>query len=194
MFHNQSSYVSFTRFCVALAMSKRRKRLKGTFKHIQRELHVTRGEIIPFLHLEEKTWTLLFDCVPNDHKEEIINKRLGQGFRKIEQMILVVEEEEKRTRRHMRARKPEDKRTLERTDLDLVPGLVYDLEIGGDLQICDDDVGKFFTGLHYHERLSDNYRKFAVKPRDYMEDEAGAKTLTGILKVLFKNLLTDGSA
>ena len=45
--------VSF-RFCIALAKPSRRKRLKEAFKHIDREQRVKRGDVIPFLHLQEK--------------------------------------------------------------------------------------------------------------------------------------------
>ena len=46
------------RFCIALAKPSRRKRLKEAFKHIDREQRVKRGDVVPFIHLQEKVSSL----------------------------------------------------------------------------------------------------------------------------------------
>ena len=49
-----SSVNVYFRFCIALAKPSRRKRLKEAFKHIDREQRVKRGDVLPFIHLQEK--------------------------------------------------------------------------------------------------------------------------------------------
>ncbi len=144
-----------------------------------------RGDIVPFIHISDKSWTLWFDCVPTGQIEEIVNKRLSQGFRRIEQTQVIEEDPDdskpmfrSRTWRS-RQKQTDEKKKSERTDLALVEGKMYQIEIGGDVIVCDDDLGRHNLGLQFHDKLPDNYRRFAVEPHPPEE----GKMCTGIIKV-----------
>ena len=55
-----------------MARPQRKKRLKEAFASIAAEEKVIRGEILPFIYLAEKCWTLWFDIVPNNRRDETI--------------------------------------------------------------------------------------------------------------------------
>ena len=70
-----------------------------------------------------------------------------------------------------RSRPANEEQKTERNDLDLVNGEKLELDVGGDLRVCEDDSGKGFMGIHYHERLPENYRKFLVEPTKPQKDD-----------------------
>ena len=90
------------------------------------------------IHNDFQIWTLWFDIVPNSAREDTINKRLQQGFRRITQPEIVPAEEPDNPnkvviRRNWRNRKQmQQEEKKERTDLDLVNGSQFDLEISGE--------------------------------------------------------------
>ena len=120
---------------------------------------------------------------------QTIAKRVGQGFRKIDQMLFLnyqsqQEQKQPSPKKSWRTRnKPspehEINKKVERYDLDLMEGKIFDLEIGGDIRIAADDPGSTYTGLQFHERLAESYRRFIVEPHPIGQ----GKTLTGIIKV-----------
>ena len=73
--------------------------------------------------------------------------------------------------------KVEDKKA-ERQDLDLVNAVPYFVDVGGDVNISEEEMGKAYLGLHFHDSLPENYRKFIVEPKQIPE----GKILTGILR------------
>ena len=182
-----TSYIFFRcefdfRYCVALANPQRRKRLKEAFKHIEHENRVSRGHLVAFLHVQEKAWTLWVECAPNDRQEQTVEKRLKQGFRRVTlSETPKVEDEKPAFRRSWRSRanKPKEEQEPKRTDLDLVNGDMFDLEVSGDLRVAEEDTGKHFMGLHFHERLPENYRKFLIEPITIQEGEY--ESVSGVL-------------
>lgn len=156
----------YYRYCVALARPHRKKRLKEAINHIEHENKVVRGEILSFIHIQEKTWTLWFECVRNEKITEVLDKRQDQGFRRIRVTEKPVEPEAEGGgfHRSWRSRPKPKEEKVERTDLDLINGGKFDLEVGGGVKISEEDSGKAFMGIHYHEILPENYRKFLVEP------------------------------
>ena len=89
------------------------------------------------------------------------------------------------TRKSWRSRKqaPQEKKT-ERPHLDLIPGRSLEIEVSGDVTVCDDDTGGAFLGLSYNQRLPENYRRFFVEPRE--EDEA--RLATAFIKLYVEDM------
>ena len=146
---------------------------------------MTRGEIVPFIHIQERLWTLWFDIVPWSRIGPTIDKRMEQGFRRITKMYLpqIQDAEESRpimSRRSWRSKlaKQEEEKLPERDDLDLANGGYFELEIGGDIRVSDDDPGRSNLELRFNDRLPDNYRRFFVEPVQQNE----GRILTGFLK------------
>ena len=85
-------------------------------------------------------WTLWFDVVPNSTREDTINRRLQQGFRRITQpeAVPVTEPDNPNKvviRRNWRNKRQTQEEKKERTDLDLVNGSQFDLEISGEIYL-----------------------------------------------------------
>ncbi len=115
--------------------------------------------------------------------EDTVNKRLEQGFRRITLREVVPEPEDPNRiiiRRNWRSkrvpREPEEKLDQNR-DLDLNNGSQFDLELSGDLAVTFDDPSQGFMGLHFHDLLKENYRKFQVQPasQDLVEKHHSAR-------------------
>ncbi len=68
-------------------------------------------------------------------------------------------------RRNLRRAQPKQPEKVERHDIDLYSGGSVDLDLSGDVTILDEDLGRQFMGLHFHDMLRENYRKFQVQPK-----------------------------
>ena len=165
----------FCRFCIALAAPQRKRRLPQTFTRLSSEHHLIRGEILAFIHIQEKTWTLWFDIVPSGAIDSCISDRLQQGFhpiRKIETTIIKDEKETFSSRRGGRKDRFKTTTTEEkkvRTDLDISDTTVYELVISGDINIMSDDPSYGNMDVHFCSLLRDSYRKFSVQPDELDE-------------------------
>ena len=165
--HNDFSLCS--RYCVALCRPQRRKRMKETFRHIHEEELVVRGEILVFVHVAEKLWTMCVEMAPSGHTPRVVETRERQGYRHIAKSFApppVVESTTSFSSRRVfrQQQRVEPPKKVERTDLNLVSGRVFELQLTGDVQIGSDDPGRFNTGLRYEERLAKNYRHFIIEP------------------------------
>ena len=144
-----------------------------------------RGEILPFIFIQEKEWTLWFECVPLGKVDATIAKREKDGFRSVGQSTLpltILKEAEDKTpsRRNWRTKSKlvDTSKSDNKKDLDLVSGMAIELEIGGDLAVCEDDSSRNYLYLHFHEKLQENYRKFLVEPKPI----TAQSIVTGMMK------------
>ena len=126
-----------------------------------------RGEILVFVHVAEKLWTMCVEMAPSGHTPRVVETRERQGYRHIAKTFAPPPVESTTSfssRRVYRQAKPEPPKKVERTDLDLVSGRVFELQLTGDVQIASDDPGRFNTGIRFEERLEKNYRHFIIEP------------------------------
>ena len=169
---NDLMMIPFYRYCIAVIKATKKRKLLDLMQNLEKGNDTLRGQIIPFIHIQEKYWLLWFDCVRNEEETAIITKRQNEGFRRIYKNDLIIETEPEDdkpviTRRSWRSRQKQEAKKPEmiRADLDISDGCSFDLDIGGDLLISDEDTGRDFTGLHFFEHLPGNYRKFVVQPK-----------------------------
>ena len=134
---------------------------------------------------QDRLWTLWFDVVPTSRIGPTIDKRLQQGFRQIKKMYLpdlpTEEPEDKpliRKSWRSKSARPEAEKLPDRDDLDLINDGFFELEIGGDVRLCDEDTGRNNLELKYMDRSPENYRRFFVEPLQINE----GSILTGFLK------------
>ncbi|ELT97503.1 hypothetical protein CAPTEDRAFT_221462 [Capitella teleta] len=161
-----------TKYCVALAKPGRRKRLKEAFKHLEAENCVVRGDVVAFLHLQEKLWTLWMECIPIERLAAVTEKRLKQGFVKVRVTEDYLQQEDaskpvfRQTWRSRRKQPVEtEEKKVKRKDLDFVNGKVFNVDVSGDVVVCNEDSQRSSVDLQYHERLPENFRRFNVEPK-----------------------------
>lgn len=167
---------------MALAKPQRIKRLREAFKHMNDDSNVTRGELLPFIHLQEKLWTLWFECIPTERKEAIMTKRRSQGFVACTKVDLVDEDDDDvpSFRKHWKSRQKQGPKKPQRNDMDLKNGQSFELHISGDVMISEEDPGTKNSMLYFLDRLPENYRKFLIEPT--VKEEG--KSAIGNLKAL----------
>ena len=149
---------------MALAAPQRRKRLVNTFRFIHKEDQSIRGQVLPFVHIQEKLWTLFVEVTPNDKVDEVIARRQEEGFQLAERVEVIPEViEDKLPPRLHKTKPPEPK--PERADLDLTQGRVFNIELTGDILLNTETNPNVHKGLYYHHLLDENYRKFFIEPK-----------------------------
>ncbi len=179
----------FFSYCVALATPNRKRRLLECFAHMEREKSAIRGEILPFIHIQEKTWTLWIECVPNERVNKVLDKRQKEGFLRIRKTDLPIMTDTPKKVEPVAIRKTSKSRpspkvvvegAKERVGIDLVSGSAFDIEICGDIKLSEEDPGHVNLRLQYHSRVPENYRRFIVEPVP-MEDDF-SRVCTGFIK------------
>lgn len=170
---------------MALAKPERRRRMPNIFKLLQDDGDTKRGQIVSFLHIQEKLWTMWIECVPNESLDKCIKKREGQGFRKVESVPIpeVIPENRPFRRQSRQSNKQKvDQQKPKRDDVDLIEGMLFQLDLNGEITMCSDDASGSYKQIHYHSKLDENYRRFFVQP--IQPDEEGKyKSLNSVLNV-----------
>ncbi len=93
-------------------------------------------------------------------------------------------------RRNLRRAQPKQPEKVERQDIDLYSGGSVDLDLSGDISVVDEDMGRQYMGLHFHDMLRENYRKFQVQPKpNLVEEKRPAKAIIRI----FQNRESEGT-
>ena len=158
---------------MALARPQRIRRLKEAFKHMTDDSCTTRGQLLSFIHIQEKLWTLWFECVPTERMEAVVTKRRSQGFIQCKKTEIVEEEDDDKPafRKNWRLRSKPGPKKPQRTDLDFLNGQCFDLCISGDIIISEEDSGKKNTSLYFLDRLPENYRKFLIEPGKFEDGQ-----------------------
>ena len=114
--------------------------------------------------------------------DDVINKRLREGFRVIKKTEGMEEEESEEQpvfRRHWKSRaRPVEPTKTKRPELELSNGAKFEIHVGGDIRVCRDDPSRGCMHISYHEMLPNNYRKFKVEPLPVEE----SKTITCIIR------------
>ena len=149
--------------------------MKETFRHIQDDERAIRGEILVFVHVEEKLWNLYVEAVPRDHIAAVVIARENEGLQHVTKSFIAIQPDvvESTVRDQMSRRNStwrqrhssmsnDQPKKVEREDIDLVSGRVFELQLGGDVRMCGD--GAANTGLRFDERLPESGRHFSVEP------------------------------
>ena len=176
------SCLSTHRYCVAMSKPKRKRRLVNAFKHLQEEEDSTRGQILAFIHIQEKLWTLWVEICKDEDVKKCIEKREDQGFRMVLKVAVPVVEEKQPFRHSWRNKKAEPAVEKPKRDgVDLLEGQVFQFDLSGDVKLCSESSANTFLGVHYHDRLSENYKRIFVEPGDNPEESY--KDISGKLNI-----------
>ena len=165
---------------MAIAAPNRKRRLRESFRHVEGCANKFRCDIIPFIHLSEKHWTLWVDFVPLHRVDETVSNRMRQGFKRFSQSVSLVSQLHKddggsvSTRRTNRPKSAilNDALMAERNDIDVSNGEFLNMEIDGDIAVCREDNETVDMSLIYHDKLPSNYRQFSVEPLLSSEDKS----------------------
>lgn len=168
--------MSIYSYCVAIAAPDRKRRLREAFQHVDASSNKTRCELVPFLYMLDKQWTVWLDIIPAHRLEDVTANRLRQGFKQLTQTVTVVTQLYKDEEGRVNARKSRgNKSFMNEMDtangVDIVNGEILAAEIDGDVSVCrgDEDTGGVPAAapdmsLVYHDKLPENYRQWNVAP------------------------------
>ena len=140
------------------------------------------GELLAFLHMEPKEWTVIVECVDKKTENDAVAKRVAAGYKQLKKVDLTTKSgKSKNTDDSQYMKRNYQLDSEEREEVfNLQDKCVFDFGMEKDIKIATvvpsiEDLGRvsknIFSSannilqLTYHSRLPENYRKVSIAPR-----------------------------